>query len=42
MEFPDVVDASLDPQHCLYFLPLPQGQGSFRPILFKMIPETDK
>lgn len=20
-------------QHCLYFLPLPQGQGSFRPIL---------
>src|SRR6266480_4704789 len=21
------------PQHCLYFLPLPQGQGSFRPTL---------
>src|SRR5207253_648135 len=21
------------PQHCLYFFPLPQGQGSFRPTL---------
>ena len=26
-----VGDALLDPQHFLNFLPLPQGQGSFRP-----------
>lgn len=28
-----VEPAALDAQHCLYFLPLPHGQGSFRPIL---------
>ena len=28
-----VGDASSDPQHFLYFLPLPQGHGSFLPIL---------
>ena len=30
------------PQHFLYFLPLPQGQGSFLPILrgLRMVPEA--
>src|SRR5208283_944060 len=29
----DLAASSLARQHCLYFLPLPQGQGSLRPIL---------
>jgi hypothetical protein len=32
-EFPVHWLASYRPQHFLYFLPLPQGQGSLRPVL---------
>ena len=28
------ISASYRPQHCLYFFPLPQGQGSLRPIFW--------
>lgn len=27
---------AMRPQHCLYFFPLPQGQGSFRPIFWNL------
>ena len=33
---------AFNPQHFLYFLPLPQGQGSFLPIFlpFTIVPEA--
>ena len=37
--FPHILSgfASYLPQHCLYFLPLPHGHGSFLPILFTFL-----